>query len=212
MINLKNIKKIILVLSLIYILVIGYKVIVFNTPVVVDESTRVELKDIGLSDEIINLIPKDLINSLKNNSEIVKLKDYDINKKNNEYLGTLVFEVGPPYSPPYLPPYSKDELHDLVITFFKRTTPKLPLIKDRLKYSYDEEDSLINSFLFIDGISYFGKNNNIKKIANRYDIKIPGFISYEGYLYTMFKDKNYDENIDYVLIYKSTKDRVTRID
>jgi len=212
LINLKNIKKIILVLSLIYILVIGYKVIVFNTPVVVDESTRVELKDIGLSDEIINLIPKDLINSLKNNSEIVKLKDYDINKKNNEYLGTLVFEVGPPYSPPYLPPYSKDELHDLVITFFKRTTPKLPLIKDRLKYSYDEEDSLINSFLFIDGISYFGKNNNIKKIANRYDIKIPGFISYEGYLYTMFKDKNYDENIDYVLIYKSTKDRVTRID
>ncbi|MDW7669257.1 MAG: hypothetical protein SCJ93_10565 [Bacillota bacterium] len=212
MINLKNIKKIILVLSLIYIVVIGYKIIVFNTPVVVDESTRVELKDIGLSDEIINLIPKDLINSLKNNSEIVKLKDYDINKINNEYLGTLVFEVGPPYSPPYLPPYSKDELHDLVITFFKRTNPKLPLIKDRLKYSYDEEDSLINSFLFIDGISYFGKNNNIKKIANRYDIKIPGFISYEGYLYTMFKDKNYDENIDYVLIYKSTKDRVTKID
>ncbi len=210
MIILKNIKKIILVLSLIYILVIGYQVITFNSPNDIEENNIERIKEIGLTDEIIKVLPENLIELLGRSTRIIRLEDYDINEDNGEYLGTLHFKID--HYEPYSPPYSEEEIFDLYITFFKRTNPKLPLIKDRLKYSYDEEDSLINSFLFIDGISYFGKNNNIKKIANRYDIKIPGFISYEGYLYTMFKDKNYDENIDYVLIYKSTKDRVTKID
>ena len=203
-----NKKILICLLFLIYILIIGYKIFVFNASIEIDESTRVELKDIGLTDEIINLLPTNLINSLKSNSKIVKLKHYDIDSENDEYLGTLVFEVGPPYEPPY----SEEQLHDLYITFFKRTKPKLPLLNDKLKYNYNGEYSMVNSFLFIDGVSYLGKVQHIKEIAAGYDkSSISKFVIYEGYLRTTVKDKSVEGKIDYEIIYESDKNRKTNL-
>jgi hypothetical protein len=192
--------------------IIGYKIFVFNTSIEIDESTRVELKDIGLTDEIISLLPTNLINSLKSNSKIVKLKHYDIDSENDEYLGTLVFEIGPPYEPPYEPPYSEEQLHDLYITFFKRTKPKLPLLKDKLKYNYNGEYSMVNSFLFIDGVSYLGKVQHIREFAAGYDkSSISKFVTYEGYLKTTFKNKSVEGNIDYEIIYESDKNRISHL-
>src|SRR6056297_1803030 len=114
----------------------------------------------------------------------------------------------------YYPPYSEEEIFDLYITFFKRKRPKMLINKDWLRYTYNYDQTLIFSFLNIEGVTYSGKIKSIDgAMANRYEVEIPGLITYEGFLRTTFKDyQNSGEDINYELIYESTKDRVTRID
>jgi hypothetical protein len=193
-------------------LVIGYQVITFNSPNDIDENDIERMKEIGLTDEIIKVLPENLTEFLGRSTKIIRLEDYDINEDNGEYLGTLHFKID--HYEPYSPPYSEEEIFDLYITFFKRKRPKMLINKDWLRYTYNYDQTLIFSFLNIEGVTYSGKIKSIDgAMANRYEVEVPGFITYEGFLRTTFKDyQNSGEDVNYELIYESTKDRVTKVD
>lgn len=212
MIILKNIKKIILILSLIYILVIGYQVITFNSPNDIDENDIERMKEIGLTDEIIKVLPENLIELLGKSTRIIRLEDYDINEDNGEYLGTLHFKTD--HYEPYSPPYSEEETYDLYITFFKRKRPKMPINKDWLRCTFNSNRLYVFSYLDIEGVTYSGKIKSIEGAnAYYYEVELPEFITYEGFFRTTIKDyQNSGEDTNYELIYESTKDRVTKID
>lgn len=99
-------------------MVIGYQIITFNSPNDIDENDIERMKEIGLTDEIIKVLPENLTEFLGRNTRIIiRLEDYDINEDNGEYLGTLHFKID--HYEPYPPPYSEEEIFDLYITLLK---------------------------------------------------------------------------------------------
>ena len=152
----KNKKMIIMLFVLVYTLIIGYQVITFNTTNDIDENDIEKIKEIGLTDEVIKVLPENLIEFIGRSTRIIRLEDYDINEDNGEYLGTLHFKID--HYEPYSPPYSEEEIFDLYITFFKRKRPKMLINKDWLRYTYNYDQTLIFSFLNIEGVTYSGKS------------------------------------------------------
>lgn len=213
MISVKISKKksffIITVIAVVYMIFMGYKVSLFNKNDDYDESKYEELEAIGVPKEVTSILPENLINSIRNNNSIIELIDYDIaNNNKNELLGTLVFK----HTPIYDPPYSEEDYHDLVLTFFKRDKPKIPLIKDKMKYTYNGEYSLVNSFVFIDGIDYLGRRVHVKEISQP-GVNIPELVVYEGYLRTRFNNwQDIPKDIDYIVLYESSKSLISNID
>lgn len=200
---------IITVIALVYMFFIGFKVSMFNKNDDYDEGKYEELESIGVPKEVISILPENLIISLRNNDSIIELTDYDIAiDNNNELLGTLVFKQIPIYDPPY----SEEDYHDLVLTFFKRDQPKISPIKDKMKYTYNGEYSLVNSFIFIDGIDYLGRSVHVKEISQP-GVKIPELVVYEGYLRTRFNNwQDIPKDIDYIVLYESSKSLISNID
>jgi hypothetical protein len=199
---------IIVVVAVVYMIFMGYKVCMFNKNED-DENKYEELEELGVPKEVIRILPENLINSIRNNDSIIELTDYDISNDNdNELLGTLVFK----HTPIYDPPYTEEEYHDLVLTFFKREQPKIPLIKDKINYTYNGEYSLVNSFVFIDGIDYLGRNVHVKEIS-RPGVKIAELVVYEGYLRTRFNNwQDIPKDIDYIVLYESSRNLISNID
>lgn len=59
----------------------------------------------------------------------------------------------------YYLPYIEEEIFDLYITFFKRKRPKMLINKDWIRYTYNYDQTLIFSFLNIEGVTYSGEIN-----------------------------------------------------